>query len=1195
MTNIKFMLKDPLFLKIQHYSSALLFLTTLGLGIIWIKYPNEVYEPLIFVLGALSLVIYKIDTIIQFILTGKVDPEQKETLDRVDDSKKEIIDELKKQFANISNDDEKIKILSNQIDQYTIQIFEKLNFSNTLELLENLEEFIPTLNLNIKEANILSSKINYLQGRCLYLLGKETNQKKFVKAYELASENLTYQEWACISYYKLGDEAKAISLANTILLKDALNPYAYSVLQVISSSQEIPNSTYESLIYKHHYIRLFLRNGLNDRNQVYRLLSNDFTNLPFTNPKNIDEFLCHHLVTSFYMERIISLKPIEHKSIFTYTDLKKLPDLDICINSFGILAEYSKKSIDISKIHFFSDSLWFYNFCLFIKQNDVLTTRNLYESFLKISDKSNEFRYKNTLNALISTKQFDLFNDMICQFPPPSLELNLDIVNVIIESGLDKGRCKNLIDEFCLSLENIEESDLHNLSLAIEFYALIGQSPRTLYDNILAIKVYNSEDTKKILEIYARHRNKELLEEYKEYLINLSNDLQNRDISFHILLALILGHLKEYRSSNLVISRIGNFENDKLALLLYIENLRALSENSELLLELFAKYRTFAIDLSLLGQEIELYYRLNDFNKVIELCKIGIEHFPQVLMFTYCYILSLQNIDSKDELSNYLAKNGQTILDHKFSWQSAFNIARICVTNGNPELGNKIALKYTIENRGDVSVLDAYRYFHLFLCRHYPMVRFETIETDMYVYYNLEGSKCVKKMTTSIINDGVFGTFWGKGIGSFTINLDFGEEPLLVNILEITDEYRGLFLELMEEVHQNKYSGSSIISIDAPDSLEELFQFIVKKFGKASGIKQRIDKEHIESYKKKQLSFTEVIKSCYNGNIFNGYYSLRDSERTSIVPPHHIFSNIVISDSSKFVIELPTAILFSDLFEDLKLVHNHKFIISNYAREHIKMNLEEERSMSGEGFSFNISETNMTLIRDNSYYRENRLDKLQNILKWIDENCILGYAKNKLDVQEKLYDNEKVNDFYFEYYLDTVFLANQEDTYLISNDSFHYQFKEGQIFSISSEYFLKNQFGGNKEITSKLIDYNMVGLEITNEQLRFEFEKNKIVEMNDTFTKAVFSLDYFYSENNDGLYEAIKFIKYVYSLPLDLNYKKQLSQRILQSVCRNYPFSVTQIKGLPQLIKKEFHLLGNYGTEVIDDFTVILRIRNLTI
>jgi hypothetical protein len=1009
---------------------------------------------------------------------------------QLEDSKKiniltEEIKDLKIQLDKISKSGSSSEIaivVQRIIDEYKAKIFNELSFSTPLELLNSLENYIPSVSFSNDQQNQILSQIYFLQGWCLLLLNNTDNQLKFIQAYELSPHVKEYKEWGVISYYKKDLKEKAETLANIILRADSLNANAYSVLKMTNEAVKVTMEVSSKTTYKYHYINLLLRNQ-SDHEFIHDFFNIDFQNqIPCKQINSLEDFLYKNLLVSFYFESILNQNFDNQHFYSAFKKLSESNQINLCIESYTSLMSFCKKSKDFILIHHFTDANWLQHYCLFIKKFDSKSAKELYNAFQYLSNKKDKFRYENTLFALSQTKQYDLIVELGTKFEVPDKSLNVGIADAIFRTTGNKIKCKELLIDYCESISEVKQIHVHNLSIVLELYKQIEESPSELFAKHLKTKVFETIDIKRIIELYSYLLDNNPIDLDKESILKLSENLVQFDDPSKILLSIILYNIKEYKASNNVISQIKEFKKFSLTLKLYCENLISLGERTEELFELLSEFRSIEIDYKFLYYEIELYYKISDFKSIYNLSLIGCSKFPEIAYFSYAKIISLYYLDKDIELSEAL---NETIIDKfNYGWQNAFSLAKICSEKGKEELALKIAYKYTKENYDSSIVKDSYFQLYLFSVKQAPPISYNKVIIDTYVRFKINNEVKIKQVTNELLRNSIYQNFLDKEVGTFNVYENIGDNVITIEILEITDKFRGIFLEICDEISNDPFSGSQIISINvSTGDIEKFNDILIKRFGAIGGIAKRLQKEQIQAYRDSRISFSELVCSISNDKFFDVYYQLRNYEKFLASPPLSIFSMVPVNDSAKYVLDISSVILMNDLHEDLALEFNHNFIISNYTKEYFKILLKEEKNELKTNMSLDILETNIHLIRHSENQQEIRIKKLENINKWIDKNCHIGHAKNKLEILSKLEKDHNNNTFCWEYIMDTLFLANQPDYFIVTDDFFFYRFFKGPIIPISSELFFYKNFDDTQKIISKLIEYNIVGLTLSSSQL----------------------------------------------------------------------------------------------------------------
>lgn len=1096
-------------------------------------------------------------------------------------------------LSKSENSGETFHVLQELIASYENSIFNDLNFIIPKELLIRLEKSLNTISLSENQRNKLLSQINYLEGWCLYLLNDPENQLKFIQAYELSPEIKAYREIGAISYYKRKLNDKAWALANEIVQSDSLNAKAYSVLKALDNLIQIPEIVAVQPSFKFYYIDLRRRSN-NATDCIFELYNYEFiNNIPLSPIINLEDFLYKYLLLSYYIEKIVNSP--EKSSIFSLVkESDTFSKIDIFLESYNILLTFCKKSRDFNAVHYFSDANWIYYHWSFVKNPNNKSALDLYNAFQNISNTKDKFRYGCTLSALTQTKQYNLIELFSNKFTIPDKFFNIEIVYALSQKKSDPERCKELIIEYYDSIEKVNQDIIHYLHLALDLFKLLNEDPNELFLKHLNSKEYELDDIRTLLDLYSKTLCNITIDSSIEYLNRISDKIEIYNDSFKILLAIILQYVKELEKSNYVISRIKEYKTHPIPLGVYILNQIYLNERNEEMYELLSEYRKFRIDQTFLKYEIELYHLISDFQTGYDLSCLGCINFPESSYFIFYKIIALYNLDKDEELSTLLTKSLNN--NFQFEWPNALSLARICSEKGKEELALEIAFKYTKNNFEIPKVRDFYFSFYLLCIKDVPPVKSNKVEVNSYVRFKLNNEIKVIHITKDLLKDKIYKHFKDRVNGAFNIFENFGDEGIIVEILEITDKYRGLFLEITEKIHREPYSGSQIMSFQIPEGdVGEINKVLIKKFGVNGSIEKQLRKDQIEAYKNLKISFSELVSRISRDKFFDIYYHLRNYERMFIVPPVYVFSSLDLKDSPTFVLDIPSVMAFNDLYEEIGLEFNEKFIISNYIKDYFKTLLKQSKIDLNSELSLDILENQVHITKNPKKLKEIRIKKIENIIKWVDKNCTIGHAKNKLEILQRLKEtDDEIDSPFREYTLDTIFLANQNDHYLITDDLFFYTQFTGTIISIPSEFYYTKAFSDTSNIISKLIEFNYVGLSLSSTQLIIEYDKSITLKSDSTFMKAIRSLDFLYSRTKNNFDCAIAFIKYIYSLSMGRSIKKRISQMVLQSVLENYPFEINDTKRFYKNIKNEFYLMGNCDLEVLDDLVIVMKILNIS-
>lgn len=199
-------------------------------------------------------------------------------------------------------------------------IKEDLNHFKIKSAITRLERLEKRVNQNfvnddlLVDKNIILSKIYYLKALALNELEISDPQKismLFISAYRLNENDQVHRDRACVEYFSLKENTKAIQLAENILISDEFNLVAWYIKTLLSTDiksflNQVPTSVKTSKRFSHSLIFCIIQrkdfksfDDLGDYNIKYTYDENDFDELTFDN-KNLWELNLDLLLNKFF-------------------------------------------------------------------------------------------------------------------------------------------------------------------------------------------------------------------------------------------------------------------------------------------------------------------------------------------------------------------------------------------------------------------------------------------------------------------------------------------------------------------------------------------------------------------------------------------------------------------------------------------------------------------------------------------------------------------------------------------------------------------------------------------------------------------------------------------------------------------------------------------------------------------------------
>jgi hypothetical protein len=120
--------------------------------------------------------------------------------------------------------------------------------------------------------------------------------------------------------------------------------------------------------------------------------------------------------------------------------------------------------------------------------------------------------------------------------------------------------------------------------------------------------------------------------------------------------------------------------------------------------------------------------------------------------------------------------------------------------------------------------------------------------------------------------------------------------------------------------------------------------------------------------------------------------------------------------------------------------------------------LFESQTDAKPGMSVSITNNRVIPFEYTEEFHNNRYHFLKKLHSWILSNCNICIAHNKLDALIALREKMENESWHSNYIIDTAFLANDANTYLISDDKILFTLLNPSSNIMSSEIFLDTNF-----------------------------------------------------------------------------------------------------------------------------------------
>ena len=1118
--------------------------------------------------------------------------------------KKLFVDENYKQ--RIFDIDESIKdlkrLLSTKINQVDAGIIN--DFHRQLDEAENyLNEFKPHTTLTeinniekaINESLIEQSQKDYLLAKCyhfkscaLHDIGSSDDSYEYnIKAYGLNSDQLEYKSKAATTNFFLERYQESLELANSILTLEPTNPRAWAIKAVREKANvcDIPTTVQKNVVF----ISMFysFRSKLNLQNGQDELLN------AFIEDKQLPERITYQDISFWFSIATICLNCVlsEHPNSSMKERSRAYEENDRLKYAFDILSlikaetegtEFANSCIKYGNI------IWVYNYVNYLLNNEKDGVNEMHSAYLQIKGKFPLYVYS-TIVCLSQIGEYEkvvqlIDEDALKKYPFLQCVLGVSYLHLN-----DPEKAISHIEDYTYNLEQVTEVDFVNLLLINDSIQQYNNSARAFYDQYLEEKPFEYERHKKILKLEAYKHNLGERDYIQREVESLVTDFDTYDRIEKLAITSIYSGIGGSEDAIALIERFINVDEESIEYRLLIELYHLTKTNSIRLLELLSHWRRTHTPYSkFLFYEIELLEAIPDYNSILEVADFGAEHFPKQIGFLYVRIKYNHLEDNEAKLEQLLTDD---ILSYSFRWEIAFELAIIFIQRNRQILGYEILYNYTVDNYDNLVVKE--KYLTILGVFKKESSRYERVEIGHFVVLSINNHQKVYEVTDATIeNERLIEAIYHKGINEeVTIKeTNFSDKTIKIQILDILDKYSGLWKKIYEEISQPATVTNDVKMIEVGKTVEEISNKLVKEFGPDEEKRRIIIDDALKKYHNRQITLFDLFINFPTNNPLKLYeYLTSNSGDGFYLIPKSLYQNVSLEDETrkyKYVLDIYSVLLFCDIGINRGNANIDTFIISHYVKEYIKQELAEAEFLEDEPMSLIVTLTGVMPIPYPPDYKIERIKKLESILTWIDSNCLIEYNRKKLDILSRINPKSERNNMYFDYYIDTVFLASEENRVLITDDVTYTKNHSGTFQIISTDKFLYAKTEDyQSNMVHKLIEKNCLGFSLTSENLIYEFERVISVRNNSSFHRCLRAIPLYVNNDNSVLAESITFVKYLYARSdLTLEYRSQISKSVLIQAIKGYQITPSFINQIRKLIRNKFSLLGELEANALEDF-----------
>lgn len=1044
----------------------------------------------------------------------------------------------------------------NRLDAYTATL-QQFKPKTALSLLEALENSFTTSTK--KPSQEFYSQISYQKGICYRFLGERNKMCEcFITAYNKNSSVIEFEEQAALSYFKIEDTTKANELADKLLRKNEYNSIAWYIKFVSSTDYDfnsIPAFVRQNILFKQ-----ILYNYFNVKNLYDCILQmKELSMLPEVKdykPKDvtIDNFDENIFYSNVFFSDYL------HNHIFTFLCfnngnieiLKTLEDLLRNLISAISGSELEKKYYSL---------FFLYAYVQYVLTKDIKYVFEMRNYYFKLES-------KNDILALLcaNTLQVNELTDFALEVLNDS-ELNQsDIFFLKAYCFLkknDKIQYGKAIKECINSFEEIDNRLIDSYLASIFTLKNIGETDDVKLSDFIQNKKFGNEQLKSLVETIVNSLIKGVLDSQQlSTLGTLVSCIQQTKLLLYI--ADTYYYCKLYESAIDLYKKYVDRDIENLQLFYYINSLFAAKKGSDELLSLLEKWRlNFSLQPDLFKIEADLCTILHNWSRCLEICNCFLREYPQDEAFLSLKLkcLDVINEDWCDEEIKSIAK---IFVDYSFAIiQNIPIVATILVNRGFFIEGLEILYNHS-ENK-DV------RSLYLFATLTYSqksqnkeiLKEYEEIRDDCFVKYEFNNEIHFHQMNGKN-SDNLSSELLGRKVGEIISIQRMSNIGYSIRILRITDKYLYLHDKIMEEAKQ-PLSGLPMEPFNFTSTEPEAMkQDLISLFGK-QGDEEKLHRETtIYNYYNRTLSFTEVIIQAFRSEYLCGYTNLvYEHSGISIFPLSFYESLPQPFNRLDFVIDFSSLVILYQIAKEHNITYPNKFLISLFTVDMIRRELRKIQLEPKSEFSVVITSEGITKYQIPENVQENNITYLENLLKWIHENCESVASARVIDFKRNNQLDNKQD--FIDYILNTLLVYEDKQGVLLTDDFVYFKFNLAQIqFSMSTEQYVKSVLGEEHPALFEFIKNKYRGFSLNTKQLLDEFNK-KINLQNNYYNNCL---------DNISMVSVLPCIQLVHTITqsnLDINQQEIEIKHVFVNILKNGPLDTRIIQGFETLICIEFN------------------------
>jgi hypothetical protein len=1134
-----------------------------------------------------------------------VDINFKEEIFNISEFLRSYNDEIKNSLSEIKEifHEKNVSIeLQDEWNKQLDEIFEEIKSFKSFTAKQRLESLEVRINEQSIQSKNLFARLYYLKSECLNQIGtEETHEeqaKLIIKCYKLQPNNFDSKTRAVFAYYQLKEFETAQKLSDELLNHDEFNISGWVVRCYLADKEfenvlkVIPIAVKSKNLFKINLCHwLLARRYIKSFGDLRRLelsLNIDYDIKPSFSYKNMQyqHLLVTYLLGNFYEKNSSAPSQLKYDKASNSIEFN---------HAYEIL-KLSTENLIGTEIE---NTYYYYQFqyycCSFILKQDEKFVAHMQIVFDKMKLKSIDvyLRMMQAYNSLNTREAFLKAIEVAEEYKGE----NIDSLQLFIAGNYgfinEKEKQTEAFIKFIQANLEIDRLFFLNFISFIRFSkVLVTEDLKNTIEHTLSEKLSTKQEYVQLLKVFCfinlkigTYSNSEidaLIESAKK-----SADINDVSVSAEV--AYSYCYNNEENKAKTYMRLFINKEQPSESLKLYCKTLFNSDGDKIELLEILEKWREiWEPDYELLQIEFELRRLQCKWDETIKISKVALKYFPDSDFFINGLFISLNNDMRFEDI-----KNEYSLLKKKiFQEHTAIIISKALLRAGLYEESIELLYQHAEKKEN----LQCRREYAVLFIK-YPediFKRYEVVEIDTYVNYEINGSENILHITESNKDIDSNYLFLDKKLGeSFSIPQKYSDVFIPVKILQVFNKYGALLHDLLKEA-ENPLSGHLLQSFKFKgESVEAMNETFIENFGVRGSLQKQNVEIRLEDYYNGKISFGEVTRFVFSGNFIDAYFILSDQNGKLFKSISTVISpTLNLNDEIKYALDFTSVCLFYQLSQERDFSFPKKFYISHLIRDKIIQELEEAKLNPKSDFSISITIEKVVPHFYDEHFNDRRINTFQTLLDWVNANCILVDVPERLNLiagpQVKF--NEPV--LFMDILIDCRLLVDRENYVLLTNDVIYYRLLKGGINNIISPlHFLeKYHLEQNKNYINLMLKHNYVGIPITSSILNDQFYKMLSGSEDNRFSICLENLRYSWNPDYRHIRESIKFIKglYVGSL-IDKKIREQTTFAVFQNLLVG--MEPRLVKMLMQLINTEFNLLAVQKINVLQLLALAVKSR----